>query len=351
MTWMETLWQFLESPVLQALAITTGGILTALGVSVFSRTVLLRLTANTATDLDDVLVHHGRGPLALSIALGAAYYALIRFGMVPHTQFVVAGAFGTTVVGSWALAGHFIAHAGLRNALKHQHKIAILTTRTVPLFEILSRVVVWGGAAYFILIVWNIDPTAWMASAGIVGVAIGFAAKDTIANLLAGVFIIADSPYKMGDVLLLHDGIHGQVTQIGFRATRLITKDDIEIIVPNAVMANATIINQSGGPHEKVRISCKVGVAYGSDIDEVRRVLLAQTIDLQGVVSTPSPATFFQAFGASSLDFELQVWLEEPGLAPQVRNMLNERVYKAFELHNIEIPYTKYDVYLHRSEP
>jgi MscS family membrane protein len=103
-------------------------------------------------------------------------------------------------------------------------------------------------AVYIIFSAWNIDMTVWLASAGIIGIAVGFAAKDTLANLFSGVFILADAPYKIGGFVVLDTAKRGEVTHIGIRNTRLLTRDDVEITVPNSIMGNTKIINESGGP-------------------------------------------------------------------------------------------------------
>ena len=118
-----------------------------------------------------------------------------------------------------------------------------------------------------------------MASAGVVGLAVGFAAKDTLSNLIAGVFIMADAQYKINDLIILDSGERGLVTHIGLRSTRLLTRDDIEITVPNAVMGQAKITNETGGPKPQRRLRVPVGVAYGSDIDLVREILLRVALD------------------------------------------------------------------------
>jgi MscS family membrane protein len=82
-----------------------------------------------------------------------------------------------------------------------------------------------------------------LASAGIIGIAVGFAAKDTLANLFSGVFILADSPYKLGDYVVLEDNSRGKVTQISLRSTRMLTRDDVEVTVPNSITGNTKIIN------------------------------------------------------------------------------------------------------------
>ena len=151
--------------------------------------------------------------------------------------------------------------------------------KTVPLLDMVAKFLIVGGGIYFICVAWNVPLTSWLASAGIVGIAVGFAAKDTLANLFSGVFILADAPYKVGDFVVLDGGLRGQVQEIGIRSTRILTRDDVEVTVPNAVIGNGRIVNETGGPHDKMRVRVKVSAAYGSDVDQVRDVLLGCTED------------------------------------------------------------------------
>ena len=93
----------------------------------------------------------------------------------------------------------------------------------------MAKTVVVGGAIYLIFQFWGINVTAWLASAGIIGIAIGFAAKDTLANFFAGIFILADTPYNLGDYINLDTGERGKVVHVGLRTTRLLTRDDVEV--------------------------------------------------------------------------------------------------------------------------
>jgi small-conductance mechanosensitive channel len=188
--------------------------------------------------------------------------------------------------------------------------------------------------------------TAWLASAGIAGIAVGFAAKDTLSNLFSGVFILADAPYKVGDYIVLDQRERGKVTHIGLRSSRILTRDDIEITIPNSIIGNSTIINQSGGPSEKMRIKLKVGVAYGSDVDQVRAIMLEIAAKDPLVCKVPQPSVRFRAFGASSLDFELRCWVPRPELCGQIIDALNTAIYKEFTRLEIEIPYAKQDLYI-----
>jgi len=227
-----------------------------------------------------------------------------------------------------------------------QNKIRLVQPQTLPLFENLSKVIIVAIAVYVVFQTWGIDMTAWLASAGIVGIAVGFAAKDTLANLFSGVFILADTPYKIGDYVVLDANQRGKVTHIGLRSTRLLTRDDVEVTVPNSIMGNSKVTNQSGGPHPKFRIRVKIGVAYGTDIDQVEAILMKIAEEESLVVKYPEPRVRFRQFGASSLDFELLGWIENPELKGRALHSLNRAVYQQFNDAKIEIPYAKQDLYI-----
>jgi small-conductance mechanosensitive channel len=218
--------------------------------------------------------------------------------------------------------------------------------KTLPLLQMALKVVVIAGSLYLGFVAWSIDVTSWLASAGIIGIAVGFAARDTLANLFAGVFIIADAPYKIGDFVNLDNQLRGQVLDIGIRSTRILTRDDIEVTVPNAVIANAKIVNETGGPHSKMRVRLKVSVAYGSDLEQVSRLLLACVEGVPYVCESPEPRVRFRTFGGSGLDHELLAWIDEPVYRGRVLHELNTRVYNAFNAAGIEIPYSKHDIYI-----
>ena len=226
------------------------------------------------------------------------------------------------------------------------NEVGIVTTRTLPLLQNMTLVIVSSISIYLLFTTWNIDMTAWLASAGVLGIAIGFAAKDTLGNLISGVFIMVDAPYKIGDYVLLTDGMRGEVRNIGIRSTRLLTRDDVEVTIPNSIMGNTSVINETGGPHEKYRIRVKVSVAYGSDIERVREYLLEEANRSTFACDFPEPRVRFRNFGASGLEFELLCWINEPVLKGRALDDINSAVYKRFQQEGIEIPYSKQDVYI-----
>src|SRR5690606_6831742 len=181
----------------------------------------------------------------------------------------------TVAILLWSFALSKVGSLAIASLAKRAKEHSFIQVRTQPIFDIFSKLLLLGLASYGVLLAWRINVGAWLASAGIVGLALGFAAKDSLSNLFAGIFIVADAPYKLGDFIVLDGEVRGAVTAIGFRSTRLLTLDDIEVIVPNSLIGNAQIVNESGGPNKQARVGITVECAYGSDVDVVRELLLS----------------------------------------------------------------------------
>ena len=331
---------------LRQLAILGSAIVLALLARLFLVRVVSMLTRKTATDIDDKIALGLRRPVTWTIILIGVIIAQLEFEAPTEVDFVVLGIAQTVIGLVWAVALMRLGRLLLEILSNRVDQIPWIEPRTLPLFDMILKVFVVGGFLYGVCLAWEIPLTSWLASAGVIGLAVGFAAKDTLSNLFSGIFIVADTPYKVGDFVVLDNTIRGQVLEIGMRSTRLLTRDDIEVTVPNAVIANSQIINQTGGPHEKMRVRVKVEAAYGSDIDQVEEVLLGCVDGVEHIVDDPSPRVRFRSFGGSGLVFELLAWIEKPIFRGRVLHALNGNVYKAFNQVGIEIPYAKQDVYV-----
>ena len=343
---MERFQDWLQLDGVRAALILLLSIVVAYSVEFVLRRTVLRLVRRTKTDLDDRIAAAMKGPIITSIVFAGALWSIALLDPTEHVAFLANATLKTVAVFIWTVALLRIGRA-LFDALGRQSKpVSVFAPQTAPLLDIIVKVLVISGAAYFTFLAWDVDVTAWLASAGIVGIAVGFAAQDSLANLFAGFFILADAPYKVGDWVVLDGALRGQVTQIGMRSTRIVTRDDIEITIPNSVMGSSKIINEAGGPHVKQRIRIAVSIAYGSDIDVAREALMNCSVDADGVCSDPEPRVRFRRFGESGLDFELLVWLEDPAQRGRVLDLLNTRVYRGLAVAGIEIPYNKLDVYV-----
>jgi len=289
-------------------------------------------------------------PVFVTVLVAGLYLALIQLDLGDGAMKFFKRSLKTVIIITWMIFTFRATSIILELLSRAEKRFTAIQPSTVSLFEQVFKIALAGAAVYFLFLTWGVDVGAWLAGAGIVGIAVGFAAKDTLANIFSGLFILADGPYHMGDFVVLDSGERGVVTHIGLRSTRLLTRDDIEITIPNAVMANAKILNESGGRWEKERIRVKVGVAYGSDIDQVESVLLDVALSHPEIDQDPAPRVRFRSSGSSGLEFELLGWIHEPVLKGRVLHELNSAIYKNFAKEEIEIPYPKHDVYLHHPE-
>jgi MscS family membrane protein len=206
-------------------------------------------------------------------------------------------------------------------------------------FALLYRV---GG--YF-----GLPVTAVFASAGIAGVAVALAARETLANFFGGVSIFLDRPFRAGDYIVLDSGERGEVRAVGMRSTRLLTRDDVMITIPNSVITNVKIVNQSA-PEPYFRVPIKVGVAYGSDLDAVEAALLAAADANPMVRRTPEPRVRLRSFGESSINYELLVWAARPHDRGRLTHQLSRDICRRFAEAGVVIPFPQRDVHIRDGE-
>ena len=307
--------------------------------------IIGRVARRSSNNFDDQLVDLVHRPVFLSFVLLGLGLAARRIGMPDAPLFITTGILKSIAIVVWYSTLNGLLQL-LVKAVGRNRDSKIGQTGMLSLLHNVMKIVLVALAIYFVFIAWHIDVTAWLASAGIVGLALSFAAKDTLSNLFAGVSIIMDAPYKTGDYIILDSGERGVVTEIGLRSTRLLTRDDIQITVPNGVIGNGKIINEAGGPSEQHRIRIAVGVEYGSDIDDVIATLEKVAADNEDVLRTPAPRVRFRTFGDSSLDFELLAWIARPVDRGRVKHELNCAVYKAFNENAIVIPFPQRDLHV-----
>lgn len=304
-----------------------------------------RVVARSNSQFDEKLVKLIHHPIFVSIVLIGLAIATDIIAMPATPEFITLGVLKTIAVITWYRAVAQLVQLVV-DTVKRKGRNKLVRTGMLALLHNVSKVVLAALAGYFLFLAWSVDVTAWLASAGIVGLALSFAAKDTLSNLFAGVSIIMDAPYKSGDFIILDSGERGVVTDIGLRSTRILTRDDVEITIPNGIIGNGKIINEAGGPPAQHRIRVAVGVAYGSDLDQVIETLETVAKEHPEVLGDPTPRARFRQFGDSSLDFELLAWIRAPIDRGRVIHEMNCAVYRAFNAANIQIPFPQRDLHV-----
>lgn len=214
-----------------------------------------------------------------------------------------------------------------------------LDDKLFPLFDKVGGVIIIMVGLWFIVDSFGVDMTIFVAGSAIGGLVIAFAAQDTLANFFAGIHILVDQPFREGDrIEIKEEDTWGDVVQIGLRSTRIITRDNRMVIVPNAVIGSNPLINHTY-PNLEYRLTSKVGVAYGTDLEHARRVLVETVREVEGIHEDQSVQALFRQFGDSSLDFEVRYWISNYQDTRIIEDRANTAINNALEREGIEIPF------------
>lgn len=178
---------------------------------------------------------------------------------------------------------------------------------------------------------------------GGLSVGLGFAMQDVISNFISGFILLFERSIVPGDVIEIEEHF-GQVTNVGIRATRVRTLDNVEIIVPNSTFVSGTVENYSSS-EGGVRVEVVVGASYNVEPRLVEKALL-EAAEGMPILQTPPPSVQFIDFGASSLDFRLLVWLADPLETARIQSQLRYRIWERFQAHQIPIPFPQRDIHI-----
>jgi len=182
----------------------------------------------------------------------------------------------------------------------------------------------------------GINVGAALAGIGVVGVAVGFAAQETLANMIAGFLIFWDRPFKIGDYITAH-GLYGEVTEITMRTTRIKTMENTYVVVPNSQIIGDVLVNHS--MYGETRVNVPVGIAYKEQIAEARTVLLAAVGGLEGVMADPAPTVVVTELDNSSVNLLVRVWIDDACDERPVFHRVMEASKVALDRAGIQIPY------------
>jgi small-conductance mechanosensitive channel len=221
------------------------------------------------------------------------------------------------------------------------------------IFDLLNKfsgTIIYAVAIVLALDILGINVMPFVAGAGVLGVAIGFAAKDTLSNLIAGILLIIDRPFEMGDRIEVWSAPKGSATwgdviDIGLRATKIKTTDNIIIVIPNNEIMTRDIVNYTLISSD-IRVRINIGVAYDADIEHVKQVILNVADGIDWILKAPAPKVVVVNFGESSVDLQLRVWIENARKRMDTISHVTDRVKAAFDAEKIEIPYPKRDIHI-----
>ena len=220
----------------------------------------------------------------------------------------------------------------------------------VDLSKKFSGVIICSLGIVLALDVLGLNIMPFVAGAGIIGIAIGFAAKDTLSNLIAGILLIIDRPFEIGDRIEVwcapaNSATWGDVMKIGLRATQIKTTDNIFIIIPNNEIMKRDIINYTSVTKE-IRVRIQVGIAYEADTKKAKDTIAGICLELDWVMREPAPKVVVKSFGDSAVNLETRVWISEPRRRIDTISYVTDRIKDEFQKEGIEIPYPKREIYI-----
>jgi len=261
----------------------------------------------------------------------------LRAGFDPEALGVkLAALVANLVVGLLTFAAFYLLWRLLDRGLRAVLRRALVDETSASFLERALKyiVLVLGGAQA--LATAGINTAAVIASLGIAGLTIGFAARDALSNVISGFLIFWDRPFVLGDLVEV-EGNYGRVERITLRSTRIVTVDGKMLAVPNSTIINSTVASYTNFPH--LRLDISVTVAVTEDLERAREVLLALVRDDPAFLNDPPALVVVTALNDYNITLQLQVWLKDEREHIPQRFALRERVFKAFTAAGIEMPF------------
>jgi small conductance mechanosensitive channel len=189
----------------------------------------------------------------------------------------------------------------------------------------------------------GINVTAAIAGVGVLGLAVGFAAQQTLANIFSGFGIFVDKLYAAGDWVKVADN-YGEVVSISLRTTKIRTLDNTFISVPNSLVTSSPVTNYS--EEGLLRITARVSIGHKESVDKARAALLKTVSEIKGVKKKPVPMVVVDKLGESSVELLVRIWVDEPGFEQKYYFLLTEACKQALDKAKISIPFPQRDIHI-----
>ena len=349
--WLEDAWAFSLPRLLES----AGWIVAASLLYVAVRWMIGRVQriaeTRTASVVDDWVARLVRQLLLLSVVFFALWRLSLTWDLTRASSAIIA---------AWIVALAFPVSsfvAGLLRVLMERvapRTETSLDDTALPLFSKVIRGLLIGGAALVALETIGVRVAPLLAGAGVAGLALSLAAKDTLSNLIAGGQLIVDRPFKVGDRVELWTapkeyGTWGDVEEIGLRATKIRTPDNLVVIVPNNEIMRRDIVNYTASG-EDIRLRIPIGIAYDADATLAKELIRKAMSEIPGIRPKPEPVVIVRSFGASSVDLEARPWIDDARQRRAIGDRVTERVKELFDEHGVEIPDPKRDIYLRNAD-
>jgi len=311
--------------------------------------VVRRLIRRTRTTFDDAVFDALRAPLYWLGVVIAFQAALARLEFLPATWYARLGDifYLLYITVGFIAAWRFV----LKIFAWYEHEMAArtennLAEQLMPFFRRVVMIILGLIGIIFLLGYFEVDVTALVTTLGIGSLAIALAAQAALTDTISGFTIMIDRPFRIGDRIEIQAlDTWGDVVDIGLRSSRIRTRDNRMVILPNSVISQSLIVNYSY-PDTTYRIQIHIGVAYGSDIELARKTMIAAVRGVEGVLPDQEVEALFLEFGPSALIFRVRWWLDSYADTRRMFDKVNTALYHALNEAGIVIPFPQMDVRL-----
>ncbi len=303
------------------------------------------LAARSQTRLDDALLGALHGPAVIAVVLVGVWLTLQEARLTNE--------FWRTLFFVLYLALGYVAATRLVTRLIdwYGHEVSGRTETTfddhiLPFLRRVATVIIFLTALVMLLARFNINVSAFVATLGIGSLAVALAGQEVLSNMISGFIIIIDQPFRIGDRIELEElDTWGDVQDIGLHRTRILTRDNRLVSVPNALIGKSRVINHSI-PSTQFRVQTHVEVAYGTDVEHARQVMIEAVRRQDWVMPGKPVEALFLEFGESGLVFRVRCWIEHYVETRRIMDKLNTALYNALNEAGIEIPFPQRVVHL-----
>lgn len=299
-----------------------------------------KIASFTTTDLDDRILKRITPSISLLLTFLGIYFASQTLPLHEKIFRLLSGGLFVANVVIVCILIYRVLHETLIWYAERQQdgETGIFSRQMAPIIEKVTMLFIIGGALMVVLKHFNYDILSLVTALGIGSLAIGMAAKDTLAHVISGFTLMIDRPFRIGDRIQLASGQVGDVQDIGLRSTKIKTLDNQLLIIPNSDLCNTILTNQAF-PDNRIKGRINVGVSYGSDAEQVKALLVQLALDVEDVLNEPVPEAFFVSFGDSALNMSLFFWVEEYAKLFATTDKINSSILERFREQGIEIPF------------
>lgn len=258
-----------------------------------------------------------------------------RFGPMAFTEWVA-------LFAPRAIAGLLVVIVGLlvwwltRRTIRIVQVRADLDATLVKFFETIARYVIATIAIVTALGELGVNVSSILGSLGVVGLTVGFAARDTLSNLISGLFILWDRPFVIGDLIEI-DGKYGRVDNITLRTTRVVTVDGKMLAIPNSVIVNTTVASYTNFPHLRIDVDATLGVE--EDLNRCREIFHSVVADEAGLLASPAPEMVVTSLNDYNIAVQFRAWVEDETRHLAARSSLREKLFEALRAAKVDMPF------------